>query len=93
MPLNEEPHTAADVATWMVEELRKQGRLSQSHAAAEIKHRFGDQFVSVNDNGNLAIIKEVTAQFNEQTRESVVWVRRQFMWRTRQPGDKPGRQQ
>jgi hypothetical protein len=86
-------HTSADVASWMVSEVQHSGYLLQSRAAIEIKRRFGDHFVYRNNNGNLAITKEVAALFNIMTADCVVWSRKQFMWRPRRPDDKPGRQQ
>jgi hypothetical protein len=85
--------TASDVATWMISELERNGRLSQICAAVAIKRRFGDEFVNRKKNGKLAINREVNAMFRRQTRECIVWVHRHRMWRWRRQGDKPGRKQ
>ena len=54
---------------------------------------FGDDFVYINENGNLAIEKKVLNVFRKLTDDSVVWSRGERMWRLREENDEPGRQQ
>jgi hypothetical protein len=85
--------TAADVAAWMFEELKRLRNFDQDHAAAQIERRFGKQFVYDNANGNPAISKDVLKHFNVLTKNTVVWSRSERYWRFRHPSDSPGRMQ
>ena len=77
-----------DVAQWMLDELkRQQGWLAQDDAAASIAEKFGESFLHDNDNGNLAISREVLAAFRTLTSETVVWQRSERAWRWREPDD------
>jgi hypothetical protein len=84
--------TAIDVAKWMVERLEDRRFLYQEDTVYAIKHEFGDDFVYINGNGNLAIVKPVLDAFNKLTPD-VVWLRGERCWRKREQYDKPGRQQ
>lgn len=86
--------TAADVAIWMLDALKKEdGLLYQHHVAYDIEEKFGEDFVYYNNNGNIAISKAVLSAFNKLTGDSVVWERGQRLWRYREDYDEPGRQQ
>jgi hypothetical protein len=85
--------TPADVAAWMVQELQRDGVLYQDVAASGIQGQFGEAFVYFNNNGNLAIDKRVLAEFQKLTRDSVVWLRGERMWRKREEFDERGRRQ
>jgi Family of unknown function (DUF6953) len=50
-------------------------------------------FTYDNDNGNLAISRNVLSAFRRLTGEDVVWDRDERMWRHRESHDAPGRQQ
>ena len=63
--------THCDVAKWMEEEVRKKRELYQEVAAWHIKNYFGDDFVYINVNGNLAIDKKVLAEFRKLTEKAV----------------------
>lgn len=88
-----EEATAKDVAQWMREALSQWKFLEQDTAAFEIEKRFGEHFTYYNDNGNVAIKKAVLDAFRKLTDENVVWVRSERLWRYREKGDEPGRQQ
>lgn len=60
------------VASWMVAKLDTDQTLHQDEAAFEIQDRFGEEFVYINANGNLAIKKEVLKAFEVLTRGRVV---------------------
>jgi hypothetical protein len=66
------------------------GYLEHQYIIYEIESRFGDDFVYQNENGNLAIRKQVLAEFRALTPEAV-WSRSEKAWRTRQSGDDPNR--
>ena len=83
-------HTVQQVAEWMLEELKRQGKLHQDTVVFEIAEKFGGQFTYDKD-GKLAIRIDVLAAFRKLTKDSVVWVREDSYWRMREPHDGPGR--
>lgn len=85
--------TPAEVATWMLAEVQRDGVLYQDTAVGDIEQLFGAEFVVVNDNGNSAIRKDVLAAFRGLSGDSVVWERGERLWRKREGFDEPGRQQ
>ena len=85
--------TPSEVAEWMLAELRRDTVLLQSDAAYTISQEFGEEFVYINENGNLAIAKPVLTAFQNLTREIAVWERGTRTWRMREPYDEPGRRQ
>lgn len=78
-------------ANWMRQQIDKNGVLYQDEAAAEITSRFGEECTHQNDNGNLAINREVLKQFRAATEETVVWDSAERMWRRREIYDSVGR--
>jgi hypothetical protein len=85
-------HAAADAARWMLGAFESGGGyLAQDDAALEIQRRFGDEFTYDNQNGNLAIRRDVLDEFRSLTADTVVWLRTERAWRRREPGDPAGR--
>lgn len=85
--------TPSDVAKWMLAELQRDGTLYQDVAVSEIGRRFGAEFTSINENGNLSIRKNVLTSFRKISGEEIVWERGERLWRKREKYDQPGRQQ
>jgi hypothetical protein len=85
--------TATNVAVWMLEELKRVQYLYQEVVVCEIQTTFGEEFVYINDNGNLAISRPVLNEFRRLTEKSVVWERGERMWRFREGYDAPGERQ
>jgi len=79
--------SASDVASFMLERLAEDNDLYQDVAVCEIQDRFGDDFVYINDNGNLAIDKKVLAAFRKLTEGDVVWDRSGRFWRFKEDYD------
>jgi hypothetical protein len=84
-------HKAQKVAEWMLNELKRMGKLHQDTAVYEIAEKFGSRFTYDNEDGNLAIRIDILDAFRELTKDSVVWVHGDRYWRMRAPGDGPGR--
>jgi hypothetical protein len=84
-------HSPADVAEWMVEQLKEEDPLYQEVVVYEIQERFGDEFVYENENGNLAISRKVLSEFRKRTERNVVWERGERLWRKREEYDGDGR--
>ena len=85
--------TAQEIATWMLKELERANELYQEDVVYEIASQFGNEFAYDNENGNLAIRKDILAAFRKLTGDSVIWVRGERYWRKREAFDEPGRQQ
>jgi hypothetical protein len=85
--------TAPQVAAWMAEKLRLEGEIYQDDIAPEISSCFGGDYTYENELGNLAISKDVLAEFRKLTGDKVIWERGRRLWRFREQGDEPGRMQ
>jgi hypothetical protein len=85
--------TPATVAEWMAAELEREEFLYQETAVYEIAARFGEEFTYENERGAPAISRKVLREFGKLTGDSVIWERREKMWRKRAADDMPGRQQ
>jgi hypothetical protein len=79
--------TPADVARWMAQEIERDGLLYQSETAYSIAEKFGEEFTYTNNNGSIAISRNVLSAFRELTEKSVVWERGQRLWRKREDYD------
>jgi hypothetical protein len=84
--------TANDVAAFMLEELKRVRFLYQEHIVHDVRTKFGDEFVYLNENGNYAIDKKVLAAFRKIAPD-IVWERGERMWRERASYDASTRQQ
>lgn len=85
--------TPLDVAKWMLAELESTRILVQEEVVWRIQQKFGESFTYENQNGNLAIAKEVLSEFRKLTKDNVVWMRGERLWRFREGGDEPSRRQ
>jgi hypothetical protein len=85
--------TAQEIAHWMLDELTRGGELYQETAVSQIALKFGYEFTYDNENGNLAIRRDILAAFRILTENSVVWDRENRLWRKRDSTDDPSRQQ
>jgi len=83
--------TTADIAVWMLEQVKREGILYQADAAYEIEENFGTEFVYDNDSGGVSIQRDVLDVFRSISEEIVVWERPEKAWRLREAGDGPGR--
>ena len=87
--MNQTP--AQQAVAWMCEEVAQHGVLYQDEAVAEMMARFGDDCSYQNDNGNLAINREILKHFRRATETTVVWDASERMWRRRENYDSAGR--
>ena len=79
--------TAKDVAEWMFQKLEETGYLSQGSVVYEIQKEYGGDFVYQNDNGNLAINKDVLKIFRKLTESKVIWDKGEKAWRKIKEGE------
>jgi hypothetical protein len=83
----------ADIAKWMLSQVQSAGMLYQDDAAYQIGAKFGEEYTYTNENGNLAIRRDVLHAFREISEADVVWERGGRLWRRRETYDNPGRRQ
>jgi hypothetical protein len=77
------------VAEWMVSEFdRRERRLTLQQALANIRKKFGEEFVHRNKFGDLAVVDVVLEEFRKLTTDCVVWDKDGKFWRERRPGEK-----
>ncbi|WP_138843900.1 DUF6953 family protein [Rhodococcus pyridinivorans] len=72
--------TVRDIAQFMVDRIREDGTWYQYEAVQEIEERFGPEWVYINDNGNPAISKKVTAEFRKLHGGTIEWERGERAW-------------
>ena len=90
---NSKKPLASDVAAWMLAEFEREGLLYQETVVYDIEARFGEEFTYINENGNLAIGRDVLKEFRKLTEKTVVWDRRERYWRKREDFDPADRRQ
>jgi uncharacterized protein YaaR (DUF327 family) len=71
------------IAKWMYSQLEEYDTLYQDEIAEEIQDRFGEEFVSEDARGNLAIKKNVLKEFAALIEDTAVWDKKERMWRMR----------
>lgn len=81
----------SSVAKWMANQIEEHGELSQEDAKWEIERQFGDDFLHQNNSGNWVINPQVLKAFRRLTEQTVVWEKRERLWRRRAAEDAPGR--
>ncbi|MGO7484071.1 hypothetical protein ACCT28_23005 [Rhizobium ruizarguesonis] len=72
---------AKDVAEWMIEFMGQDYWLYQEIVVYEIRDRFGEDYVYLNQSGNLAISRAVLKEFRKLTEGKLVWERGERAWR------------
>jgi succinylglutamate desuccinylase len=82
---------ATAAAQWMADQIAKHGELWQNDAADHIHYKLNHELTYENENGNLAIGKDVLAAFRKLTEGTVVWERGSRSWRRKGKGDPDGR--
>ena len=87
-------NTAKTVAEWMLKQLDgEETYLYQEVVVYQIRDIYGDEFVYLNENENLAIDKRILKEFRRISEGIVVWDRGEFAWRKIKPTEEfKGRQ-
>lgn len=93
LPMSDKDAQAA--ARWMLAQItdNRSGELWQIDAADHISKHFDEGLTYINDNGNVAISKEVLAAFRKMSDGAVVWERGLRYWRRRTEHDPEGKRQ
>ena len=76
-----------DVADWMMQQIEAAPYVYQETIVYKIKRQFGEEFVYTNENGNLAISREVLKTFRKLSEGRVVWERSDRSWRKLRAGE------
>lgn len=69
------------VAEFMISEIVDKGYVYQEYLAHDIQTKFGEEYVYVNENGNLAISKKVLNEFKKlKEANGIEWDRSERCW-------------
>ena len=95
---SEEQITPKQVAEWMIAQLEVEEELYQQKTALHIQEMFGEEFTTLDANGDLGISRKVLYQFKKLSGDTIVWVAVQGdwtagFWRKRLTQDNEGRRQ
>jgi hypothetical protein len=73
--------TAKDVADWMFQTINNTGYIYQGSIVGEIHKKYCGNFVYQNENGNLAINKDVLKIFRNLIKDKFEWDKSEKAWR------------
>ena len=69
------------VAEFMINEILEKGYIYQEYLVHDIQEKFGEEYVYVNENGNLAISKKVLNEFKKLKEvNGIEWDNRERCW-------------
>jgi hypothetical protein len=69
------------IAEFMINEILEKGYVYQEYLVHDIQEKFGDDFVYINENGNLAISKKVLNEFKKlKEQNNIEWDRSKRSW-------------
>ena len=69
------------VAEFMINEILEKGYVYQEYLVHDIQEKFGEEYVYVNENGNLAISKKVLNEFKKlKDVNGIEWDNRERCW-------------
>ena len=83
---------AKQTASWMLSQIEKDGSIYQDDVVDYLVKVDAENLLRENAEGNLALGREVLAEFKKITEHSVVWVKPDRYWRYRVAEDEPGRE-
>ena len=72
--------TVKDVASFMLNEIKKNGSLPQFGLVDIIKEKFGNEFVFETTHKTLTIDRKVIREFNKIKGENIVWDKDRCCW-------------
>lgn len=75
-----------EIAVWLINEIKRNGRLSRSTAAKNIDKMYGQEFLDITNRGNQTIGSEVLHQFRELKDDSISWNVGEQVWTYQQDG-------
>lgn len=72
--------TAEEIARWMLETIRTEGRLDQDDAVRLVPEKFGPEWVRMSPNGHPALDREIVKAFRSAHGGTVQWDRDRRFW-------------
>ncbi|MEE2035584.1 DUF6953 family protein [Rhodococcus chondri] len=72
--------TATDIATWMIDIITAEGKVTQEDMVDAIEAKFGADWVYVNDNGHTSIDRAVLKEFRKAHDGGIKWHREDRAW-------------
>lgn len=72
--------SAEDIARWMLETIRTEGRLDQDDAVRLVPEKFGPEWVRTSPNGHPALDREIVKAFRSAHDGTVQWDRDRRFW-------------
>ncbi|MGW5074023.1 DUF6953 family protein [Rhodococcus sp. NPDC004095] len=75
-------HTAKDIASWMVEQIKAEEAVYQEHIVHEITEKFGEEWEHANERGNPAIHPTILREFGKLKNGEIEWERGDRRWVT-----------
>jgi hypothetical protein len=82
--------TEEQIAQWMLETFTANGVLYQSDVVAEIRDRFGEQFLYETPSGGDGIARKVRTAFTKLTEDAVLWLNDPKCWVPKRGLGRPG---
>lgn len=83
---------ATTAATWMLQQLERDGCVYQDDVVDYLTRANGAHLLRENADGNEVLGRDVLEAFKAMTEKTVVWVKSDFYWRWRVAEDEPGRE-
>jgi len=69
------------VAEFMISEIIEKGCVYQEYIVYDIQSKFGDEYIYINENGNLAISKKVLNEFKKLKKvDGIEWDKSERCW-------------
>lgn len=66
-------HTPQEIAVWLINEIKRKGRLDREEAVSGIESNFSNKFISLTGKGNKSITPEVLRNFRDLKDETIAW--------------------
>jgi len=92
MNSDEKSSVINEIVDWMIEK-SSEDCFYQDDAVGEIEKKYGKKFMYENENGGLAISKDILNKFRKKSSNDIVWSRSGKYWRKRIKTDSKGRMQ
>lgn len=83
--------TKEEIAQWMIDQFKERRTITQESMVRLIIRTFGREWSYKNKNGNLAIHKDVLAEFRKLNDGSIVWDRAYRHWQVKKPKNDPAK--
>ncbi len=66
-------HTPQEIAVWLINEIKRKGRLDRDEAVSGIESNFSNRFISLTKEGNKSIAADVLRNFRDLKDDTIAW--------------------